>query len=418
MKKAFLITSALIASAGTAVADVISDWNIQAGQTIAAGARRGPSGVLDFPMVHLAMHDAVQSYERRFAAFCAVIPYPSGSPVAAASAAAHDVLVGLFPSQAGTLATAYGALTTRYIQQGLMVAGDAGAAVGQQSAACILGRLAADNLARSKVDSFVGGTDIGEWRPTAPPGPGGPTPMVVDFMASFQPFAMNSPSQFRTANPPPKLASGAYTKAYDEVKAKGAAVNSTRTQEETDMARFFADGPPNYWYRLLRDLSVSRALSLGDSARMFGLVSMAAADSLIAAWDAKIAWNFWRPVTAIREGDNDGNPRTIGDPTWTSYFAAPNYPEYPSGANNFSGSVTSMLENLFGTDELSFSLFSNTAAPSPGERTYTRLSDAARDVVDARIYMGIHFRFADTAALRQGRHVANWAFGHYLLPLQ
>jgi hypothetical protein len=418
MKKSLLITCALIASAGTAVADVIADWNIQAGQTIAAGARRGPSSVLDFPMVHLAMHDAVQSFERRFAAYCAVIPNPSGSPVAAASAAAHDVLVGLFPSQAGTLATAYDTLTTQYMQQGLMVAGDAGVAVGQQAAACILGRLAADNLARSKADSFVGGTSIGEWHPTAPPGPSGPTPMLVDFIATFQPFALNSPSQFRTANPPPKLNSGAYAKAYDEVKTKGAAVNSTRTQEETDIARFFADGPPNYWYRLLRDLSVSRAMNLGDSARMFGLVSMAAADSLIAAWDAKIAWNFWRPVTAIREGDNDGNPRTIGDPAWTSYFAAPNYPEYPSGANNFSGAATTMLENLFGTDELSFSLFSNTASPSPGERTYTRLSDAARDVVDGRIYMGIHFRFGDTAALRQGRHVANWAFGHYLVPLQ
>jgi len=150
---------------------------------------------------------------------------------------------------------------------------------------------------------------------------------------------------------------------------------------------------------------------------MFALVNMAMADSLIAAWDGKIAWSFWRPVTAIRQGDNDGNPRTVGDPAWSPYFGTPNYPDYPSGANNLSGAATTMLENLFGADEPSFSLFSNTASPSPGERTYTRLSDAARDVVDARIFMGIHFRFADTVALRQGRHAANWAFGHFLRPL-
>jgi len=411
MNKSRFMACALLVCAGTAGADVISDWNIQTGLTIAAGARRGPSGMLDFPMVHIAMHDAVQSYERRFASYCAAIPSPSGSPVAAAATAAHDVLVALFPSQSAALATAYMTFTAQYIQQGLMVAGDPGAVVGQQAAACILGRLPADNLARSKADTFIGGTGIGEWRPTQP------TPMTADFVATFKPFAMNSPSQFRTANPPPKLKSGAYVKAYEEVKAKGALVNSTRTQEETDIGRFFADGPPTYWNRLLRDLTAGHSLKLGDSARMFALVNMAMADALIAAWDAKIAWNFWRPVTAIREGDNDGNPRTLGDPTWSPYFGTPNYPDYTSGANNLSGAATTMLKNLFGTDELGFSLFSNTASPSPGERTYTRLSDAARDVVDARIYMGIHFRFADTTALRQGRHVANWTFGHFLLPI-
>jgi hypothetical protein len=418
MKKLFLIATTLILCVGTAVADVITDWNIRASQTIGAGARRGPSGVLDFPMVHLAMHDAVQSYERRFESYCTAIPNPSGSPVAAAAAAAHAVLVALFPSQAGALGTAYANLTAQYIQQGLMVADDSGALVGQQAAACILGRLPADNLARAKADSFVGGTGIGQWRPTVPPGPSGPVPMTADFIATFAPFAMKSPSQFRVANPPPKLSRGAYVKAYDEVMAKGAAVNSTRTQEETDIARFFADAPPTYWNRLLRDLTVDQSLNLGDSARMFALVNMAMADAVIAAWDSKIAWNFWRPVTAIREGSDDVNPRTLGDPTWSPYFGTPNYPDYPSGAANLAGAATTMLENLIGTDELQFSLFSNTASPSPSERTYTRLSDAGRDVVDARIFMGIHYRFADTAALRQGRHVANWAFGHFLRPVE
>jgi hypothetical protein len=417
MNKSVLIASLFLCT-GSAVADVIADWNTRTLQASAAGARRGPSGLLDLPMVHLAMHDAVQAYERRYTAYCSAASNPPGSPVAAAAAAAHDVLVGLFPAQADALATTYAGLTTQYIQQGLMSAGDPGAAVGQQAAACMLGRLQADNALRSRPDSFVGGTGIGEWRPTVPAGPNGAVPMAVDFMASFKPFSLHSPSQFRIANGPPALHSGAYAKAYEEVKNKGAAANSTRTQEETDIARFYSDGPPNYWNRLLRDLSASSAMNLGDSARMFALVNVAMSDAVITAWDSKIAWNFWRPVTAIRMGNDDGNPKTQGDATWSSYVAAPNYPDYTSGAANLAGAASAMLENLLGGDELSFSLFSNTAPPSPAERTYTRLSDAARDVVDARIFMGIHFRFADTAALRQGRHVANWAFGHYLRPLQ
>lgn len=164
----------------------------------------------------------------------------------------------------------------------------------------------------------------------------------------------------------------------------------------------------------MRDLVVSQSLNLGDSARMFALVSMATADAIISSWDTKIHYNVWRPITAIREGENDGNPKTAGNPTWTSFFNAPNYPDYTSGANNVSGATTTTLEHLFG-DKVEFTLFSNAAGATP--RDYTRFSDVARDVVDARIFMGIHFRFADTVGLRQGRHVANWTFSHFLRPI-
>lgn len=416
--KPFLTLGALLLCMAPALADVIADWNLRTLQASAAGGRRGPSGLLDLPMVHLAMHDAVQAYERRYETYCfSSTPNPPGSPVAAAAAAAHGVLSAMFPAQAGALAGSYATFSAQYIQQGLMVEGDAGIAIGQQAAACMLARLPNDNAVRSKPDGFVGGNLIGQWRPTVPPGPNGPVPMVVDFVAGFTPFMLHSPSQFRTSNAPPALWSGAYAKAYEEVKAKGAATNSTRTQEETDIARFFTDGPPNYWNRLLRDLVPARAINLGDSARMFALVNASMADALISAWESKIAWNFWRPVTAIRLGDDDGNPRTVGDPGWTPYATTPNYPDYTSGAVNLAAATTTTLQNLLGSDELVFSLFSNTAPPSPAERQYTRLSTAANDVVEARILMGIHFRFADTAALRQGRHVANWAFGHYLRPL-
>jgi hypothetical protein len=164
----------------------------------------------------------------------------------------------------------------------------------------------------------------------------------------------------------------------------------------------------------MSDLVVSQSLTLGDSARMFALVTMATADAIIAAWDTKIHYNLWRPITAIREGDNDGNDETEGNPTWTSFFASPNYPDYTSGANNVSGATTTILEHLFG-DKVDFTLISNAAGAVP--RTYSRLSDVARDVVDARVFMGIHFRFADTNALRQGTHVANLTWSHFLRPI-
>lgn len=152
MKKPCVIACALLVCASTAGADVVVDWNIRAGQTIAAGARRGPSGLMDFAMVHAAMHDAVQAFEGRFEPYCAAVPDASGSSVAAAAAAAHAVLVALFPAQTGTLDIAYAASLAKY-----GVTGDVGVSTGQQAAACVLGRLAADNLARATPDTFVGG---------------------------------------------------------------------------------------------------------------------------------------------------------------------------------------------------------------------------------------------------------------------
>jgi hypothetical protein len=337
--------------------------------------------------------------------------------VAAASLAAHDVLVGLFPAQQAALDTTLATLNAGYISQGLMAADDPGLAIGAQAARCILDRrLDDDNANRNTPDSFMGLVATGEWRPTVLNASGQPLPMAADFLARSTPFAMKSIEQFRVANPAPHLTSGAYAKAYNEVKAKGAndATGHTRTPEETATARFFSDAPANYWNRLMRDFVGARSLNLGDSARMFALVSMATADAIISCWDTKIADNVWRPITAIREGDTDGNPATEGNPTWTSFFAAPNYPDYTSGANNVSAATTTVLQHLFG-DKVDFTLISNAAGAVP--RNYSRFSDVQKDVVDGRILMGIHFRFADTNALRQGSHVANWTVSHYLRPI-
>ena len=408
MKNLGLFVCAFLVSVSTAAADVITEWNVTTLAAVAAGGRRGPSGLFDVALVNVAMYDAVNAFERRFEPYCGSIPGATGSPSAAAAKAAHAVLVALFPAQAATLDAAYAASVVKY--------GSAGAGVGEAAAACVLVRLPADNIQRAKPDTFVGGTAPGEWRPTSLTPLGAPLPMVAEFIATFTPFAIKNPDDYRATAPPPSLHSGAYVKAYNEVKALGRAdPGSSRTQEQTKIGRFFADNAIAYWNRTFQGLVASESLELVDSARMFALASISMADALITAWDSKIAWNFWRPITAIR--NDDGNPLTESDPTWTPLIATPNYSDYTSGANNLSGAATETLKNFFGTDKVDFTMTSLTIAAPDNVRRYTRFSDAASDVVDARIYEGIHFRFADVVARRQGSAIANWVFSHMLRPV-
>jgi hypothetical protein len=412
VKKFCLMAFALLLCASTARADnVVVDWNIQAASTIGAGARRGPSGIFDFAMVQAAVHDAIQAYDRKYEPYCAEIHHARGSRIAAAAAAAHGVLKGLFPAQAVPLDAAYAASLAKY-----NVTGNSGVRVGELAAACVLERLEADNVARAAPDTFVGGNGAGDWRPTAIGPTGNPVPMTAGFIATFTPFTFKDPARFRPSQAPPKLTSRAYARDYEEVRALGAKTGSSRTPEQSNIALFFTEGPPGYWNRAMQRLAIDRSLRLGDSARLFALVNLAMADSIIVAWDSKVLFNFWRPITAIREGHLDGNDATIGDATWESFAATPNYPDYTSGANNLAGAAATMLAHVFGTDRVAFTLNSLTIAAPNNVRAYSRFSEAGADVIEARIYMGIHFRFADTVAYRQGTEVANRAFRRFLRP--
>jgi hypothetical protein len=295
-----------------------------------------------------------------------------------------------------------------------IAADDPGIPVGQQAAAQFLAVRANDGSNPADPKPITGGTGPGEWRATTTPA----TPMVASWLGSVVPFTLKSSDQLSANQGPPQLHSGAYAKDYDEVKKLGALVNSSRTPEQTDLAHFYSDNAVLYWQRAFIALANAHLDDIGDSARMFALANMAMADGLITSWYDKMRWNFWRPLTAIREGANDGNPRTEGNPAWQSLIATPNYSDYTSGANNLSGAATTMLANFFGTDEMTFSITSNAALAVQKTRTYDRFSDAAADVVEARILEGIHFRFADTAGRRQGMRSANWAYGHVLRPIE
>ena len=419
MKKLQGIAGALVClslvSAAPAVADPVSDCNAIAAQVIGAGGRPGPSGILDFAVVHLAVHDAVQSIEHRFETYGPGVSHASGSEVAAVARAASLVLATRFPSQAAAIETMF----TNYLGTNDLLNTDPGVAVGQQAALGILGLRSNDGSFPVGFPTFVGGTRAGEWRPTlsyiVPPPATDPVssgPMAAPWLGKVQPFTMQ-PDQFQGDGPPP-LTSNEYARAFNEVKRLGARFNSGRTPEQTQLGVFYSDNLLLLWFRTLRGIAQEQALSAGDSGRLFALASIAAADAIITAWSDKKFFNFWRPVTAVQEGNNDGNPRTVGDPAWQPMINTPPYPDYTSGANNLAGSMTRILKRFFRRD-LTFVITSNTAPLAP--RTYTRFSDVADDMVNVRIYQGIHFRFADVDARRQGTRIANQAFKKFLRPL-
>jgi len=410
-----MLVCACLYAAPSSSADVVTDWNATTGQYAypapPAPARPAGSGLFDFAMVHAAMHDAIQAFEHRFETYGPPIEGANGSPVAAAATAAHDVLVALFPVQAAAIDITY----TLYLSsRGLT--GDPGVAVGQAAAANILTLREDDGRFPVSFEPFLGGTGPGQWRPTSFLPDNTPVPMVVSWAATVVPFALKAQGQFVASPPPPHLKSGKYAKDYEEVMELGGVVSS-RTAEQTELAYFYADNSVLYWESALRSIAATHLTDIGDTGRLFALANIAMADTFITVWATKTQWNFWRPLTAIREGDNDGNDKTVGDPTWQSLIATPSYPDYSSGSSSLAGVVTTMLANFFGSDEMTFSITSSNAQVIVNTRTYDRFSDAADDIIDARVYEGIHFRFADVVGRRQGKHVANWTFSHILRPL-
>jgi len=412
-----LMLAGLLGGAAPALADAVTDWNEITVQAATVG-RPGPIGIVDIALVQVAVHDAVQAIDQQFEPYHAEIAERGGkSPgrhSAAIAAAAHDVLVGIYPAQAGTLDATY----FNYLAQNGLDS-DPGLLVGQQVAARIL------PLRRANPNPlpppFVGGTGIGTWRPTPsflgnPPSPAPFSPMATPWMGNFDPFTLTSPTRFR-APPPPALTSERYTRDYNEVKELGSLGSLKRTAEQTDLAYFYVETAPVLWNRALRGIAARYLRKSSETARLFALANLATADALITCWDSKTHFAVWRPITAIQEGDADGNPATVGDASWQPLINNPNYPDYTSGANVVTGAMTRTLELFFATDKVAFEVTS--AAPQAVQkvRKYSRFSDAARDVVDARILLGIHFRFADLEARTQGRRVADWTFNHFLLPL-
>jgi hypothetical protein len=417
---AVLAACVVLSGAAPGSADVVAEWNTLAVQCITQATppgRGGPPGLFDLALVHAAMHDAIQAIQHDYDPYLATPPASGNESVAsAAAAAAHDVLVVFCPAAVATLDAAF-----KPYKDGA----DPGLAVGSAAAAALIPHRRPTPV----VPDFTGGTGIGEWRPTPP----SELPMAFLFMATTEPFTLTSPDQFRP-DPPPSVNSHQYVREYYEVKKLGSvqshpAAATCPSPASTDLARFWSGNFVAQWNEAARNIAIDEQLSIGDSARLLALVNLAGADAAIAVWDAKRFYSFWRPITAIREGNNDGNPFTIGDPGWTPFIQSahfptgsqtPPYPDYVSGANGLVGAFTRTLQLFFHTDHLRFEVNKGTPPAvviCENPRTYQRISDAAQEVVDARILLGIHFRAADEEARRLGRRVAGWAFANYLRPL-
>lgn len=406
----------LLAGAISARADAVLDWNAIAATTILGGGRPGPSTVLDFAVVQAAVHDAVQAYDKGFEPYATEISGASGSPAAAVAKATRDILVNRFPAQAGSVNTNY----TNYLAANGLAADDPGVSVGAAAAAGMIALRTGDGAFPVPPPVYNGTNLVGMWRPTPSWLPGPPasgSSMAIPWLADVTPFVVLSGNQF-VAPPPPLLGSSLYRKEYDEVKALGALAGSSRTPEQTQIAYFWADNFPAQVNRVIRNVSETYVNSSADRARLFALVWLGAADALINTWTGKLQYPTWRPITAINEGDFDGDPKTIGDVNWQPLINTPNYPDHSSGANALVSGVMKMFALYFGTDEVTFTVTSANPNANPNSRTYASFTDAALDVVEARILQGIHTRSADLNGRQLGKSVAKWVFKHALRPLE
>ena len=424
---AFIVWTTL-AIATPAAADVVADWNVCAPGIIATGRATiqfgaGPGTQLDLATVHLAMHDAIQAYDQRYEPYAGAINAGGGSAIAAAARAAHTVLVTMFPAQEAAIDACYTLSMTGVVLP-----------PAELTASNVVGNMAASNVLVSRdgdgsfpqgpIAPFTGGMAPGQWRLNA-----GTVSMVAPWLGDVRPLAIESVQRCQPDDLP-ALTSFEYAEAYNEVKAVGSINSTERTPEQGHIARTYSGNFGGQFNRLMRELAAAYIggtdlASLGDRARLFALVNTSGADALICSWNSKKAFNFWRPSQAIRNGGADGNILTDEDTTWTSYMPNPNYPDYTSGANNVGGSMTRALELFFGSDkpfDTPFRIYALGGAvpllPTDAlYREYSKFSDIAKEIIVARIYLGIHFRFADTEARSQGRRAANHTFKNILQPV-
>jgi hypothetical protein len=393
----------------TVHADVVTDWNNAALDAIRANRTPPPVASRALAMLHAAIYDAVNGISRTHEAYRVASTVPSSaSKKAAASAASHTVLAALFPTRA-TAFTALHTGTVAEIQSSPQK--DAGIAWGESVGAAILAWRSADN-SDAMISAPVG--DVGAWQPTPPAF----TPYALPQWAFVEPFSMPSSSFFRPLGPP-SLDSPTYAAAYNEVKALGAAVGSTRRPDQDVIARFWADGagtetPPGHWNTIAQGVALRSGNTLEQNARLFALLNIAMADAAVCAWDAKYFFHNWRPVTAIRNGESDGNAITVGDPTWSTFIVTPGFPDYVSGHATFSGAASTILAMFYGSDAMPFTTTSDFL---PGvTRHFTSFSAAAAEAADSRLYGGIHFRFSNEDGLRGGIEIGEWTYTHFMQP--
>ncbi len=399
-----LMAGALVFPA-SARADVVLEWNAIMRSTTAAQNPFAQARIA--AITQIAVFEAVNACGGRYEPYLGTVPAPAGASAhAAAVAAAHAVLKHYVPASAATLDAERG--------QSLAAVPDGqpkwdGIAVGEAAAAAMIALRSADGAAPPETHLPDGG-DPGVWQPT-PPGFG---PGVLAHWGRVATFGIRGGDQFRS-DPPPALTSSRYRKDYNEVKDAGSLTSAARPQDRADVAAFYnAAAAVPVWNAAAAQVSAVQGLSLVENARAFALLNMAISDALVSSQETKYFYEFWRPVTAIRAGDTDGNDRTDADGDWTPFIVTPAFPSYPSAHASAGSGARAFAPRLFGESGHDITL---THASVPGVvLRYGSFQAIAGDIDDARVYGGIHFRFDQRAGARQGREVGKYVYKHNLRP--
>jgi hypothetical protein len=397
-----MVTGSIAVALLTAPArsDVIMDWNAKAD---AIGIEKQLSNVPNAraqAMLHVAMFEAVNAIDKRYTSYkFALVADRGTSPEAAAASAAHEVLLALYPDQKPDLdVTLAGSLSG-------IADGDAkskGIELGKKAAAEIIALRAGD-----------GSNAPESYRPSTTPGVYVPTTMPAESTSpKLKPWAMSTAAQFRPGAPP-ALNSEIWTRDVNEIREIGSSTSTRRTADQTTMARFWFFTGPRTYNPIVRQVALARKMDIVDCARLYALSSIAGIDAFVAVFDAKYAYNLWRPVTAIRNADITSNPATPRDASWLPLGVTPMHPEYPCAHCIVAAAVSTVLENVAGNEVGEITLASPTA---PGiTRKWTRLQDYSDEVSNARVYAGFHYRFSTEVGKDMGKKIGELTVGTQLL---
>lgn len=385
--------------------NAVTEWS-RIAQDAWSTARPGSSGMVVHALVHIAIHDAVVAIEGGSEPFFGTPPVTRPADAdAAVAAAARDVLVARIDGPKEDQVEAAYAAYLAGIADG--AAKTNGITVGRAAAAAVLADRVGDGL-----------DDTVPWvQPT--PGPGVfepfPTSPPADVkIARLRPIALESRSQFRPG-PPAALTSSTYARDLAEVAALGRADSTVRTAAQTAQARFWSENPFVQWNRTLRELAIARGLDRAETARFMAMTTVSFADGLVACFDAKYRYTWWRPMHAIPRADTDGNPATVADPTWTPLLVV-NHPEYPTGHGCTSGAILEAIRAYFGTGNVKLTVSSTAPGAGPA-RTYRNLNAVRHDVFMARIYGGLHYRSTMETGFELGKHVGRYVTRHHFAAL-
>jgi hypothetical protein len=395
--KIVALAAALAASA--AQADVVTDWNARVGEMIADAKMGTPPAHRLMAIVQTAVFDAVNAITKRYPQRAQPIDAAPGASVDAAVAAANrGVLLKLLPSQQAAIDAAYQRAIDKVADAAQR---SAGIAVGERAAAAVLAARGTDGAGTPE-----------SWRPTTAPGVYVPTATpATPQWPQRTPWLLASAAQFRPA-PPPALDSALWGRDFDEIKAVGAKASSKRSAEQTEVATFWEPTLPAIYHGVLRSAADSAGREPTRNARLFAAATQAMDDALIAVFDAKYAYGFWRPLTAIRNGDVDGHPATERDAGWTPFLDAPMHPEYPCAHCILSSTMGTVLKAELAGDAVPATGFATTGAKGVVRR-WTNLDEFMREVQNARVWQGVHYRNSTEIGAEMGRKVGMVAAGRW-----